>query len=117
MKHRQSWFKIGKRILCRHKYMIFMESVKIQSENICGAKCGECGKIIDNIKLFTLAGHDAMELNQICKKRCYPNKKSAETVLNYVRGQKRKKMAQRIYRCEKCKGWHITSKNSYGIHN
>jgi hypothetical protein len=39
----------------------------------------------------------------------YKTKKDAETALNfYKKNPKEKHRPQRVYKCEKCKGWHLT---------
>lgn len=53
---------------------------------------------------------DTTKKVQLCKKRTYSSKKHAQTVLNVCQQRKRKKQPQRIYRCAKCQGWHLTSK-------
>jgi hypothetical protein len=48
-----------------------------------------------------------------CEKRRYPDQISANwTLLNiWAKGQRdRPKMERRVYRCPKCKGYHLTSK-------
>lgn len=49
----------------------------------------------------------------MCKKQCY-DKKTAQTILN-ERKQKSKKWAReiRIYFCEQCNGFHLTSKEEW----
>lgn len=45
-----------------------------------------------------------------CKKRAYESKEIAKAALEEVLAKSdRKKKPQRVYRCEHCKMWHLTS--------
>jgi hypothetical protein len=46
-----------------------------------------------------------------CGKKSFSNKKSAENKLLAIqKDHKEKKKPVRVYRCEKCRQWHLTSK-------
>lgn len=51
-----------------------------------------------------------------CGKKTYPQKKLAETALNWIRKKShRKHLPKRIYFCENCAGYHLTSKANEDI--
>jgi hypothetical protein len=49
----------------------------------------------------------------MCSKQCY-DKKTAKTILNERKDKGRKwSREKRIYFCEKCNSWHLTSEDEY----
>ncbi len=44
-----------------------------------------------------------------CEKHQYPNKKAAQTACNKRMSRPRKADRLRIYFCERCQRWHLTS--------
>ena len=93
---------------CNHKFYLYAKTLRVQHEQDRCARCQLCGKDL-NITVFVQDFADPESLNQLCAKRVYANKKDAETMMNYCNKDRRDKKVTKVYRCEKCKGWHLTS--------
>ncbi len=104
--------KLLKKWACRHKYFLFIDQIRIQEEEKIECACDLCGKKL-RVKVFANSYIDQTNRIQLCKKRTYQNKKFAQTVLNTCQQRGRKVQPQRIYRCNKCLGWHLTSKMAH----
>lgn len=51
----------------------------------------------------------------VCVKRRYPNHDAAVQSLERIRdSSEREHLPQRVYRCERCSGWHMTSQDRRG---
>lgn len=96
-------------LFCRHSFYLFIEFAKIQEEKVYEVRCDKCGKH-SQTTLFLESATNEHRRVQLCKKNTYRSKKVAETVLNTCLKRKRKNQPTRIYKCEKCQGYHLTHK-------
>lgn len=115
-----------KQWLCQHSFRIFIDytSRPMPTDGVEEREgliwCRDCGK---KFRCLTAILNPAINnppkrrsikmaeyVSRPCKKKTYPDKKTAQTVFNHCLKQKRSIRPVRIYECHRCGGWHLTHK-------
>jgi len=93
---------------CDHNFFTCINNIKVGDVNNSEITCINCA-ITGKLKLIVISSFKTSSKKFTCNKYTYQTKKEAETVLNTCKKKKRKKQPTRIYCCDKCSYWHLTS--------
>lgn len=94
-----------KQLFCKHDLRGELDlRVEVIQHRYAILKCQKCDKE------FLAEMSVKQEAEGRCTKRSYKTKKDALTMLKICRNKKRSRRAERVYKCQFCKSWHLTSK-------
>lgn len=102
------------KLFCKHRF-VFVTNLNFQGQISVEGVCDLCEEkshleIVvyeePSVKRRKFVGE-----MHLCNKRTYKSKKDALTVLNACRKLRRSRRPQRVYECNTCTGWHLTSKD------